>query len=93
MIDRDDAGSSPRWVAQCSIACERGRPGITIDIKRSSAPKTGKGFHLACDDLGLVHRYVVYPGEESYRMSGNIRVTPIVDLVVALEEQDRMSFG
>lgn len=75
------------------VLAKGGEPQIAIEIKRSSAPKAGKGFHLACDDLGLVHRYVVYPGDENYRLPGNVRVTPIVDLMVALEEQSGMSFG
>lgn len=74
------------------VLAKGGKPEIAIEIKRSSAPKAGKGFQLACDDLGLAHRYVVYPGEESYRLSGNIWVTSIIDLMVALEEQEGMSF-
>lgn len=41
-----------------------GRPDIAIEIKRSSAPSPDKGFAVACEDLGVTQRYVVYPGTE-----------------------------
>lgn len=43
-----------------------------IEIKRSLAPKLEKGFHLACEDLQPTKRIVVYPGEESYPLPGNV---------------------
>jgi hypothetical protein len=39
-----------------------GVPGIAIEIKRASAPTLEKGFTIACEDLGIRQRYVVYPG-------------------------------
>lgn len=43
-----------------------GRPDLAIEVKRSSAPSLDKGFAIACDDLGIRQRYVVYPGPERY---------------------------
>jgi predicted AAA+ superfamily ATPase len=43
-----------------------GVPEIAIEIKRSSAPTLDRGFALACDDLQIKQRYVVYPGNETY---------------------------
>jgi uncharacterized protein len=43
-----------------------GQPEIAIEVKRSSAPILDKGFGLACDDLKVPQRYVVYPGEATY---------------------------
>lgn len=43
-----------------------GKPDIAIEVKRSSAPTLDKGFGLACDDLKVRQRYVVYPGDETY---------------------------
>ena len=43
-----------------------GKPAIAIEVKRSSAPTLDKGFGLACDDLQVRQRYVVYPGNETY---------------------------
>ncbi len=40
-----------------------------IEIKRSSAPKVEKGFHIACADLNPAARFVVYPGTERFPLS------------------------
>lgn len=37
-----------------------------IEVKRSTAPKVEKGFHLACEDLKPERRFVVYPGNERF---------------------------
>lgn len=42
------------------------KPEIGIEVKRSSAPSPQKGFALACDDLGIARRFVVYPGAERF---------------------------
>lgn len=53
--------------AEIDLLLERGgQPEIAIEVKRSSAPSPDKGFALACDELGITQRYVVYPGEETY---------------------------
>ena len=45
-----------------------GRPEIAIEIKRSTAPSPERGFAVACDDLGIAQRYVVYPGTERFAL-------------------------
>ena len=53
--------------AEIDLLFEKGgRPEIAIEIKRSMAPSPEKGFAVACDDLGIAQRYVVYPGLESF---------------------------
>lgn len=61
-----------------------GKPEIAIEIKRASAPQPAKGFHIACDDLGIERRYVVYPGSEAYPAPAGHRVTPLPQLMEAL---------
>ncbi len=39
-----------------------------VEVKRSSAPRLEKSFHSACADLEPERRFVVYPGEERYRL-------------------------
>lgn len=52
--------------AEIDLLLEKGgRPEIAIEVKRSMAPSPEKGFALACDDLQIEQRYVVYPGTES----------------------------
>jgi uncharacterized protein len=53
--------------AEIDLLLERGgQPAIAIEVKSSSAPTVDKGFGLACDDLKVRQRYVVYPGDETY---------------------------
>ena len=55
--------------AEVDLVLERaGQPWMAIEIKRSSTPALSKGFGLACDDLQISHRYVVYPGGERFAM-------------------------
>lgn len=76
------------------ILVRAGKPEVAIEVKRSSAPKVQKGFHQACDDLKIAHRYIVYPGDEVYRLSnGEVWVSPLTTLMTALREQQGMSFG
>lgn len=51
-----------------------------IEIKRSIAPKPGRGFHAACDDLKPDRKFVVYAGEERYRLSEDIEVISLAEL-------------
>ena len=53
--------------AEIDLLLEKGgQPDIAIEVKRSSAPSPEKGFSMACDDLGVARRYVVYPGSERF---------------------------
>lgn len=51
-----------------------------IEIKRSLAPKLERGFHAACADLQPEQSFVVYPGNERYRMAADIEAVPLADL-------------
>ena len=42
-----------------------------VEIKRSSAPKLERGFHIACADLTPNKRFVVYPGNERFPLDTN----------------------
>jgi predicted AAA+ superfamily ATPase len=44
-----------------------------IEIKLSSAPKVERGFHSACDDLKPSHKWVIYPGQETYPLAADIQ--------------------
>jgi len=48
------------------VLARGGTPEIAIEIKRSSAPSLERGFSVACDDLGIGKRFVVYPGNERF---------------------------
>ncbi len=45
-----------------------------IEIKASRTPSIQKGFHLACDDLRVSERFVVYSGSDSFVMGQGVEV-------------------
>jgi hypothetical protein len=57
---------------------------VAIEIKRSSAPTLSKGFGVACDDLGITQRYVVYPGSERFGMRQGATAIGLTELMSVL---------
>jgi len=55
-----------------------------IEIKRSSAPKLSRGFHLGCADLQVTRKLVVHPGSESFPMGEGIEAMTLADAIAAL---------
>ena len=43
-----------------------------VEVKRSSAPRVDKGFHLACADLEPDQRFVVYSGSEQFSVGHGV---------------------
>ena len=56
-----------------------------VEIKRSSAPKIARGFHLACADLDPERRFIVYPGTERFPLDDITDAIGVVELAKALE--------
>ena len=50
-----------------------------IECKFNEAPKISKSMHIAINDLGLSHLYVLYPGKDSYPVAENISVVSLID--------------
>jgi hypothetical protein len=68
--------------AEIDLLFERaGQPWMAIEIKRSSAPALSKGFGVACDDLSVSQRYVVYPGTERFGMRHAATAIGLTDLM------------
>ena len=70
------------------VLVKGGVPQIAIEVKRSSAPKLTKGFKMACDDLSIKQRYIVYAGDEQYQISKDICALPLNDLISELYSDD-----
>ena len=51
-----------------------------IEIKYSGAPKLSKGYHIACEDLKPVRRYVIYPGSERFPIDSSTEAISIQEL-------------
>ena len=56
-----------------------------VEVKRSAAPRAGKGFELAASDLEADERFVVHPGREPFPLSRTTTAVPLVDLMARLE--------
>ena len=56
---------------------------VAIEIKRSSAPKLRKGFHLASDDIKATRKLVVYPGRDRFSLTSD---TEAINLQTLLSE-------
>jgi predicted AAA+ superfamily ATPase len=55
-----------------------------VEIKRSLSPKVERGFHAACDDLAPARKFVVYPGQERYRIAPDIEAISLAELATDL---------
>ncbi|MFT4925081.1 MAG: putative AAA+ superfamily ATPase [Phenylobacterium sp.] len=55
-----------------------------VEIKRSSAPKVSKGFHLASEDIKATKKFVVYSGEDSFPMSAETQVIGLGEFLTLL---------
>ena len=73
--------------AEVDLLLERGgQPEIAVEVKRSSAPSLDKGFALACDDLGVKQRYVVYPGADTYTVRHGALAISVLTLATQLSQ-------
>lgn len=68
--------------AEIDLVLERGgRPEMAIEVKRSTAPSPDRGFGIACDDLGIDERYVVYPGSERFPLRQGAQAVGLGELM------------
>lgn len=58
-----------------------GGPRWAIEVKRSLSPRVGRGFRSAAEDISPDKRFVVYPGEERYPVSGEVEAVGLRELV------------
>jgi predicted AAA+ superfamily ATPase len=74
--------------AEIDLVFERaGQPWMAVEIKRASAPTVSKGFDIACDDLALTQRFVVYPGSETFPLRHGGCAIGLSALMQQLREQ------
>ncbi len=48
------------------------------------APGRSKGFYIGSDDVGATHRYVVYPGAETFALDRRTTAIPLSALVAGM---------
>ncbi len=68
--------------AEIDLVLEKsGQPWMAVEIKRSMTPTLSKGFDIACDDLGITRRHVVYPGAERFPMRHGATAISLAELM------------
>ena len=71
--------------AEIDLLFERaGKIELAFEVKRSSAPKIERGFFLACDDLRIEQRFVVYSGQGSYPTAHGATVLSLEEAMARL---------
>ncbi len=55
-----------------------------IEIKRTTAPKVSRGFHLSVTDIGATRKLLVYAGERDIPVGDGLRAMPLAAAVDAL---------
>ncbi|MEX2448139.1 MAG: hypothetical protein WD404_05275 [Solirubrobacterales bacterium] len=55
-----------------------------IEIKRSAAPKLERGLRSALDDIAPERAFVVYAGNERFRLGEDVEAIPLPDLCAEL---------
>jgi predicted AAA+ superfamily ATPase len=58
-----------------------------IEIKRATAPKPSRGFHIAVEDIRATRRLLVYAGAHEVPVGQNTRALPLAATVKLLREQ------
>jgi predicted AAA+ superfamily ATPase len=73
--------------AEIDLVLEKGgKPEIAIEVKRAMAPSPEKGFAIACDDLQIAQRYVVYPGSERFALRHGAQAIGLNELAGLLSQ-------
>jgi uncharacterized protein len=70
--------------AELDMVIETGRRKIGIEIKFSTAPKVGKGFWQACEDVGVDQAFIIAPVREKFAFAESVDVLPAHALEEAL---------
>lgn len=83
--ERDLAFWSTHAGAELDFVWKRGRRVIGFEAKWRDAPAMTKSMHIALDDLGLDHIYVVYPGPKRYTIAKRVEALPIAELASVLK--------
>ena len=52
-----------------------------FEFKYKDAPGKTRSMHIAIEDLGLEHLWIIYPGNQSYALADNITVLPLESLL------------
>jgi predicted AAA+ superfamily ATPase len=75
--------------AEIDLVLDMGGMLWAIEIKRTTAPKPGKGYYHACEDIRPAARWLVYAGDEQYKLRDGTTVLPLSNMMYELESAMR----
>lgn len=58
-----------------------------IEIKRTSAPKLGRGFYEACKDIGATQRWIVNAQTDRYPLPNSVEVIGLMEFLEILKKK------
>lgn len=58
-----------------------------VEIKASRTPVLKKGFHMACEDLKVKERFVVYPGEDKFLTNHETTILSLAHFITDLKKR------
>lgn len=61
--------------------------GIGLLKSRQVVPQTLPGFHMACEDLGVKRKFVVYTGEEIFPTNNETTILSLAHFIDELRKQ------
>lgn len=67
--------------AEIDLILEIDRKLWAIEVKRNTAPSVSRGFYVACEDLQPDRKWVIYPGEDIYRLKDDIQVSSLSNVI------------
>lgn len=67
--------------AEVDLVIDFGNKVVAIEIKKALAPKVSKGFCIAAEDIAAAEKYVVYLGEEDYRIGEDLEVVSVKSMM------------
>jgi uncharacterized protein len=70
--------------AEIDLVLQLGAERWAIEIKRTSAPKLSKGFHVACEDIQPTRKFVVHGGAAAFPMGEGVEGLGLMDIIGAL---------
>jgi predicted AAA+ superfamily ATPase len=62
-----------------------------IEVKYSEAPKITLSMHIALQDLGLRHLWIIYPGSHTYPVADKVTVMPLTAVMQLREQADQFA--
>ena len=55
-----------------------------IEIKHGVAPRIGKHYSQTCDDVGAVHKYILYGGDDEFALRNDVKIISLSGLMERL---------